>query len=171
MYLMGDDIDTTAAELRDPNPTGTGVAASRHRLRRASGVTAPPAPDKLGSETRHELPHERYSRTASVGKRLRNSRGKNRDRMALGFYFTPSGFTQDKYDEALSKLEAAGAGAPEGRSYHIALETNGEIQVFDIWESQEAFEAFGSTLVPIMTELGADPGEPMVARVHNVIKG
>jgi hypothetical protein len=93
------------------------------------------------------------------------------DRMALGFYFTPSGFTQDKYEEAIAKLEAAGAGAPEGRSYHVALETNGEIQVFDIWESQEAFEAFGATLVPIMTELGADPGEPMVARVHNVIKG
>jgi hypothetical protein len=91
--------------------------------------------------------------------------------MALGFYFTPSGFTQDKYDEAIGKLEAAGAGAPEGRSYHVALETNGEIQVFDIWESQEAFEAFGATLVPIMTDLGVDPGEPMVARVHNVIKG
>ena len=96
------------------------------------------------------------------------------DRIALGFYFTPSGFTRDKYDEAVGKLEAAGAGAPEGRSYHVALETNGEIQVFDIWESQEAFEAFeafGATLVPIMTGLGADPGEPMVARVHNVIKG
>jgi hypothetical protein len=91
--------------------------------------------------------------------------------MALGFYFTPNGFTQDKYDEAIAKLEAADAGRPEGRSYHVALETNGEIQVFDIWESQEAFEAFGATLVPIMTELGADPGEPMVARVHNVIKG
>jgi hypothetical protein len=91
--------------------------------------------------------------------------------MALGFYFTPSGFTQEKYDELISKLQAAGAGAPEGRSYHVALETNGEIQVFDLWESQEAFEAFGATLVPIMTELGADPGEPMATRVHNVIKG
>ena len=91
--------------------------------------------------------------------------------MALGFYITPSGFTQDKYDEAVSKLEAAGAGAPEGRSYHVALETNGEIQVFDIWESQEAFEAFGATLMPIMAGLGVDPGKPMVARVHNVIEG
>jgi hypothetical protein len=91
--------------------------------------------------------------------------------MALGFYFSPSGFTQEKYDEAISKLEAAGAGAPEGRTYHIALETNGDIQVFDIWESQAAFEAFGATLLPIMAEIGADPGEPMVARVHNVIEG
>ncbi len=91
--------------------------------------------------------------------------------MALGFYFTPSGFTQDKYDEAITQLEAAGAGAPEGRSYHVALETNGEIQVFDVWESQAAFDAFGATLVPIMTGLGVDPGEPMVAQVHNVIEG
>jgi hypothetical protein len=44
-------------------------------------------------------------------------------------------------------------------------------QVFDVWESQEAFEAFGTTLLPIMAELGADPGQPMVARVHNVIAG
>ena len=91
--------------------------------------------------------------------------------MALGFYFRPSGFTPDTYDEAIRRLEAAGAGAPEGRTNHFALNVNGEIQVFDVWESQEAFEAFGATLLPIMAELGADPGEPMVAPVHNVIDG
>jgi hypothetical protein len=91
--------------------------------------------------------------------------------MALGFYITPSGFTQAKYDETLAQIEEAGAGAPEGRLYHVALETNGEIQVFDIWESQEAFEAFGQTLMPIMEKAGVGLGEPMVARVHNVIKG
>ena len=91
--------------------------------------------------------------------------------MALGFYFASNGFTQDKYDEALGLLEAAGAGAPEGRSYHVALETDGEVQIFDIWESQEAFDAFGQTLIPILAGLGIDPGRPMVARVHNVIEG
>ncbi len=91
--------------------------------------------------------------------------------MALGLYFTPAGFTPEKYDEAISQLEAAGAGAPAGRSYHVALETNGEIQVFDIWESQAAFEAFGATLIPIMSGLGVDPGQPMVSQVHNVIEG
>ena len=91
--------------------------------------------------------------------------------MALAFYFNPTGFTRDKYDEALKQLEAAGAGAPEGRTLHVAFETNGDIQVFDIWESQAAFEAFGATLLPIMAAVGADPGEPMVATVHNVIEG
>jgi len=91
--------------------------------------------------------------------------------MALGFYFRPTGFSKETYDEAIKQLEAAGAGAPEGRSLHVALETDGQIQVFDIWESQEAFEAFGSTLLPIMAGLGSDPGEPMVAQVHNQIEG
>jgi hypothetical protein len=91
--------------------------------------------------------------------------------MAVGLYFTPSGFTPDKYDEAIRRLQAAGAGAPPGRSYHVALETNGEVQVFDVWESQEEFEAFGQTLVPVLAELGVDPGQPMAARVHNVIEG
>ena len=91
--------------------------------------------------------------------------------MALGFYFRPTGFSKETYDEAIKQLEAAGVGAPEGRSLHVALETDGQIQVFDIWESQEAFEAFGSTLLPIMAGLGSDPGEPMVAQVHNQIEG
>jgi hypothetical protein len=91
--------------------------------------------------------------------------------MALGFYITGTGFTQDRYDTTLGQLEAAGAGAPEGRVSHVALETNGEIQVFDIWESQEAFDAFGVTLIPILTAAGVEINEPMVARVHNTIAG
>ena len=91
--------------------------------------------------------------------------------MALGFYFTHGGFTAAKYDSAIKQLEAAGAGSPKGRTLHVALESNGEINVFDIWESQEEFEAFGATLMPILGELGIDPGQPMVAQVHNVIKG
>jgi hypothetical protein len=29
----------------------------------------------------------------------------------------------------------------------------------------------GETLIPILTELGVDPGQPHVAEVHNVIVG
>jgi hypothetical protein len=91
--------------------------------------------------------------------------------MALGFYFVHSGFTPDKYDAVIKQLDAAGAGAPKGRSLHVALEANGEIQVFDIWESQETFDAFGATLVPILAGVGVELNEPMVASVHNVIEG
>jgi hypothetical protein len=97
--------------------------------------------------------------------------GKDGADMALGFYFAPSSFTPSMYDDTIGRLEAAGAGAPAGRLYHVALETDGQIQVFDVWDSRESFEAFGATLLPIMAELGADPGQPQVSPVHNIIEG
>lgn len=42
---------------------------------------------------------------------------------------------------------------------------------FDVWEEQEQLDAFGLTLMPILSAAGADPGEPMVAPLHNVIVG
>jgi hypothetical protein len=91
--------------------------------------------------------------------------------MALGIYFTPSGFSPEVYEETVSRLEAAGAGAPAGRLYHAALERDGQIQVFDVWDSQESLEAFVPTVSAIMAELGADPGEPMVSPVRNIVQG
>ena len=89
--------------------------------------------------------------------------------MALGVYFTPSSFTAEEYDELTKRLEAAGAGAPAGRLYHVALEGGGQIQLFDIWESAELFQAFGATLVPILADLGIDPGQPQVSPVYNIL--
>ena len=91
--------------------------------------------------------------------------------MALGIYFVHEGFTPEKYNSAIEQLEAAGAGSPKGRTYHCAVESNGAIQIFDIWESQAEFDTFGATLIPILTELGVTLGQPMVATVHNVIAG
>ncbi|HEV3187795.1 MAG TPA: hypothetical protein VGZ04_07080 [Acidimicrobiales bacterium] len=81
------------------------------------------------------------------------------------------GFTPDKYDEVIKKLDAAGAGSPKGRSSHFALESDGAIQVFDVWESREDFDAFGKTLVPLLTDMGVELGAPMVSNVYNVING
>jgi hypothetical protein len=92
--------------------------------------------------------------------------------MAIGLYFAPEGFTKSKYDDTLKKLDEAGAGSPPGRLYHFALETeNGNIHVYDVWESEETFQKFGETLIPIMSSVGVEPGKPMVMPVHNVIKG
>ena len=91
--------------------------------------------------------------------------------MALGIYIVHVRFTPEKYDEAIKKLDAAGEGSPKGRSSHIALESDGAIQVFDVWESQEDFDAFGKTLVPILQGLGVELAAPMVATVYNSIAG
>ena len=91
--------------------------------------------------------------------------------MAISFYFAPEAMSAEQYDEVTANLEAAGQGSPAGRIYHVAFEGQGGIDVFDVWESQEAFDAFGETLMPILAAAGVDPGTPMVAAVHNVIAG
>jgi hypothetical protein len=91
--------------------------------------------------------------------------------MPLGMYFTPAGFTAESYDEANRRLDAAGAASPTGREYHCAMKGPDGISVFDVWDSRESFDKFGQTLLPILSELGTDPGEPMVLEVHNVILG
>jgi hypothetical protein len=92
--------------------------------------------------------------------------------MALAVYFPGTSFTKDQYDAGVRKLEEAGEGSPPGRSYHCAfVGAGGGVQVFDVWESQESFDRFGQSLMPILEEVGADPGEPQIAEVHNIIVG
>jgi hypothetical protein len=91
--------------------------------------------------------------------------------MALGIYFVHEGFTPEKYDEAIKQLDDAGQGSPKSRSSHFALESDGAIQIFDLWESQEDFDAFGKTLVPIRSNLGVQLGAPSVASIYNSMQG
>ena len=91
--------------------------------------------------------------------------------MSFVLKFTPAGMTAAKYDEVIKKLNAAGAGAPKGRSYHVCYGNATAVQVTDIWDSMEEFDAFGQTLIPILQSLGIDPGQPEVTEVHNIIIG
>jgi hypothetical protein len=91
--------------------------------------------------------------------------------MTLGMYFAPKSFSPAAYDDAIKRLDEAGAGSPPGRLYHFAMESGGQIQVFDVWESEKQFQDFGATLMPIMAAVGSEPGEPQVAQIHNIIKG
>jgi len=91
--------------------------------------------------------------------------------MSIVLHFSPSGFPLTTYQEVLKRLEAAGAGSPKGRSYHVCYGDANNVHVTDVWDSMEDFEAFGQTLVPIMTALGADPGQPQIEEVKNVIVG
>jgi hypothetical protein len=68
-------------------------------------------------------------------------------------------------------LNAAGAGSPEGRLYHVCHGDPNSLEVTDVWNSTEEFHAFGKALMPILQSLNLELGEPMVSKVHNVIVG
>ena len=89
--------------------------------------------------------------------------------MAIGVYFAPTALTTQQYDSAINRLEAAGAGKPAGRSYHTCFGEPNTLAVFEVWDSMASFERFGQTLMPILKEVGIDPGQPRIMPIHNVI--
>ena len=91
--------------------------------------------------------------------------------MSFVLRFTPTGLTAAKYDEVIKKLNAAGAGAPKGRSYHVCFGDPNNLHVSDIWDNMEDFQAFGQTLIPIMQSIGVETGQPAILPVHNAIVG
>jgi hypothetical protein len=91
--------------------------------------------------------------------------------MAVGVYVAPANMSPQQYEQTLTRLQAAGAGQPKGRSYHVSFFEGDKLHVFDVWDSQEDFDTFGQTLLPILADLGIDMGQPSISPVHNVIKG
>ena len=89
--------------------------------------------------------------------------------MAISAHFQHRGFTPEKYDQVVRQLEAAGHGKPAARLMHIAVEADGEIEVFDIWESPEALEGFGSAFIPLLQDLGVELHPPTIHPVRNMI--
>jgi len=91
--------------------------------------------------------------------------------MAYIYRFGPASMNAAQYDDIINRLEKAGAGAPQGRIYHACYGQPDALHVFDVWESQEQFERFGAVLMPILQQVGVDPGTPEVHGVHNMIAG
>ena len=90
--------------------------------------------------------------------------------MAIAAYFDAKSMTLDQYYEIHRRLEAAGVGLRQqhGRLHHSCFGEEGSLAVYDIWESEEAFGAFGAVLMPILAELGVDVGAPVVMPVQMV---
>ena len=76
-----------------------------------------------------------------------------------------------KYDEMMPRIEASGEWPPDGLDYHVAFSADGIFRVSEIWDSREAFEAFGQRLMPILAEGGVElAGPPEVIEIHNIVK-
>jgi hypothetical protein len=92
------------------------------------------------------------------------------DDMAIAAYFHPEQMTAAQYDEVIKRLEAVGSFPAPGLLHHSSFGDPEHLMVFDVWDSQESFDKFGQTLMPILSEMGLDAGQPMVMPVHNLLR-
>ena len=68
------------------------------------------------------------------------------------------------------RLYKEGVHPAEGLELEIAFGSGDQMKVSILFDSMEAFQAFGERIGPIIHEMGVDPGEPEVIEVHRVIR-
>jgi len=94
--------------------------------------------------------------------------------MAIGIVHEIPGGTQDDYDKIAKALgqdsfDSLSDWPVEGILCHIAGPYEGGWRVVDVWESEEAFQAFGEKLMPAIQEAGIDAPPPEIYSVHNFV--
>jgi hypothetical protein len=90
--------------------------------------------------------------------------------MSVLIRFAPASLTAAQYDESVRKLEEQGDFPPDGLDYHVCFGTEGNLHVSEIWDSREQLEAFGERLMPVLAEVGIEPGEPQIIDIHNIVR-
>lgn len=79
----------------------------------------------------------------------------------IGIYIVTKNMTVEQHTKGRELL--AKAGAPDAAmKLHSCFGEDGKLQVFDVWESQEAFDEFLTYLGPVMQELGIELEQPPV---------
>ena len=85
--------------------------------------------------------------------------------------FTPtSNVTTEQYDDAISQLEKSGDWLPEGLEFHVAFKSDGKFRVSEIWDSREQLYAFEGRLMPVLKNVGIEPGKPEILEIYNIVK-
>lgn len=84
--------------------------------------------------------------------------------------FNAPDMNSDQFDKIWDELRAAGQASPKGLISHVGFENpNGGWSVVDVWESGEAFNEFGKTLMSIFQKTGSQVPPPQVVPAHYVL--
>jgi hypothetical protein len=79
--------------------------------------------------------------------------------------------SQQQYDNVWKELRATGNDHPKGLIFHVGGPTTGGWMVVDVWESEDAFRNFSSTLMPIIARQDIPQVQPSISPAYNVYEG
>jgi hypothetical protein len=87
----------------------------------------------------------------------------------IGVYMQSSSMTVEQYNEINEKLMTASGGEPDGMIMHSCFREGEGLAVFDVWESQEKFEAMAPVLMPIVAELKVEMSPPQFVEMIDYV--
>ncbi|MFE6039145.1 hypothetical protein [Streptomyces sp. NPDC056452] len=78
------------------------------------------------------------------------------------------GTTVEQYDALNAELQALPGDTFAGCLSHVCVPTDAGLEIYDLWESQEAMDKFGALIMPIAQKHGmpSASGPPAVSPVH-----
>jgi quinol monooxygenase YgiN len=71
-----------------------------------------------------------------------------------------------EYDRVIKDLEDSGCGEPEGRTFHAAYGDD-QVRMFEVWNSEEQFDAHRDRLFTTLQGAGLDAGTVEVHPLHS----
>ena len=77
--------------------------------------------------------------------------------MPVAVHICPTQMSKDDYERLIGELEASGAAEPEGRLYHAAFGDE-DLEIFEVWESAEHFDAHRDKTFALLQGAGVDAG-------------
>lgn len=82
---------------------------------------------------------------------------------------TMTGVTAAQYDALNAELQALPGDTFAGCLSHTCVATDTGLEIYDLWESQEAMDKFGAAVMPVAERLGfpQSPEPPTSVPVHN----
>lgn len=86
--------------------------------------------------------------------------------MSIAVYFAPKSLDESRYESLLARMAAS---VPASRSLHAAFGRGENVHIFEIWESRDAFEAYGSELRRVLADLELDLGPATISTVQAVV--
>ncbi|MFI1399181.1 hypothetical protein [Streptomyces sp. NPDC020681] len=89
--------------------------------------------------------------------------------MAIFMHATLPGVTTDQYDALNAELQALPGDTFAGCLSHACLPSAAGLEIFDIWDSEESMDKFGTVMMPVAEKLGLPqaPNRPTVRQIHN----
>ena len=81
----------------------------------------------------------------------------------IGVYFPKSAMTDEQYKTIDDEVTAGSP--PAGLKLHTCFREGDGLAMYDVWESQEAFEAFGAKLMPIVQRMGVEMSPPQIVEM------
>jgi quinol monooxygenase YgiN len=88
--------------------------------------------------------------------------------MAVAVHITTQNMSKSDYERVIGDLKAAGVGEPEGRRFHAAYGDD-EVHVFEVWDSEEQFQAHNERFFATLQGAGVDAGIVSLGSLHSAV--